>query len=108
MQNLVLKRFQYPYQAVIKCLTNLSGLWESDVKNGLKGHLVFMILIQIVIMINMIMISIIGIITILILYLMMAGSINITSYNCEGFKYRNFDYLNTVFNKCDILLLQET
>ena len=39
---------------------------------------------------------------------MMAGSTKITSYNCEGFKYRNFSYLNEIFNKCDILLLQET
>ena len=38
---------------------------------------------------------------------MMAG-IKITSYNCEGFKYRNFDYLKKIFNNCDILLLQET
>ena len=39
---------------------------------------------------------------------MMAGSIKITSYNCEGFKFRNYDYLNNVFNESDILLLQET
>ena len=32
----------------------------------------------------------------------------ITSYNCKGFKYRNFDYLKHLFNGCDILLLQET
>ena len=34
--------------------------------------------------------------------------LNITTFNCEGFKYRNYDYLSETFNNCDILLLQET
>ena len=39
------------------------------------------------------------------------GSLNqlkITSFNCQGFKYRNYDYLKDIFNKSDILMLQET
>ena len=39
---------------------------------------------------------------------MMAGKIRISSFNCEGFKYRNYDYIKNIFEKCDILLLQET
>ena len=38
----------------------------------------------------------------------MEGNLKITSFNCAGFKYRNFSYLKEIFNKCDILLLQET
>ena len=41
----------------------------------------------------------------------MMGSLNqlkITSFNCQGFKYRNYDYLKDIFNKSDILMLQET
>ncbi|CAL4139663.1 unnamed protein product, partial [Meganyctiphanes norvegica] len=34
--------------------------------------------------------------------------LKITSFNCTGFKPRNYDYINDVYNKCDILLLQET
>ena len=43
--------------------------------------------------------------------LCMMGTLNqlkITSFNCQGFKYRNYDYLKDIFNKSDILLLQET
>ena len=32
----------------------------------------------------------------------------IASFNCKGFKKRNYNYLNNVFNKVDFLLLQET
>ena len=38
----------------------------------------------------------------------MANKLKIDSYNCAGFKYRNFDYLKEIYIKCDILLLQET
>ena len=38
----------------------------------------------------------------------MEGNLKITSFNCAGFKYRNFSYLKDIFNKCDILILQET
>ena len=38
----------------------------------------------------------------------MEGNIKITTFNCAGFKYRNFGYLKEVFGRCDILLLQET
>ena len=38
----------------------------------------------------------------------MAGKLKITSYNCNGFKNRNFNYINEIFKKCDILMLQET
>ena len=34
--------------------------------------------------------------------------LKITSLNCQGFKYRNYNYLIETFNKCDILILQET
>ena len=34
--------------------------------------------------------------------------LNIASYNCQGAKFRNYDYIKDTFNKCDILLLQET
>ena len=38
----------------------------------------------------------------------MEGKIRITTFNCAGFKHRNFNYLKETFDKCDILLLQET
>ena len=38
----------------------------------------------------------------------MEGNLRIVSFNCAGFKYRNFGYLKEIFNICDILLLQET
>ena len=36
------------------------------------------------------------------------SQLKITSFNCSGFKPRNYDYINDIYNKCDILLLQET
>ena len=38
----------------------------------------------------------------------MSDKLNITSFNCKGFKTRNYDYLNSIFSKCDILLIQES
>ena len=38
----------------------------------------------------------------------MAECLNIISYNCKGFKIRNYDYLQYIFTKCDILLIQES
>ena len=38
----------------------------------------------------------------------MEGKLKITSYNCNGFKSRNYNYIKEIFQKCDILLLQET
>ena len=34
--------------------------------------------------------------------------LNIISFNCKGFKNRNYSYLKSLSNKCDFLLLQET
>ena len=34
--------------------------------------------------------------------------LKITSFNCQGFKYRNYSYINEVFKQCNILLIQET
>ena len=34
--------------------------------------------------------------------------LKITSFNCAGAKFRNYQYLKEVFSKCDIILLQET
>ena len=34
--------------------------------------------------------------------------LKITSFNCQGFKFRNYTYVNEIFNQCNILLLQET
>ena len=34
-------------------------------------------------------------------------SLRIASYNCKGFKPRNFTYLNNLFKSVDILFLQE-
>ena len=31
----------------------------------------------------------------------------IASYNCKGFKHRNYDYLHRLFNESDVLLIQE-
>ena len=33
--------------------------------------------------------------------------LNIISYNCKGFKHRNYPYIKKMYNKCDILLIQE-
>ena len=38
----------------------------------------------------------------------MECNLNITSYNCNGFKNRNYEYVNEIFKKCNILMLQET
>ena len=38
----------------------------------------------------------------------MECNLNITSYNCNGFKDRNYHYVNEIFKKCNILMLQET
>ena len=35
-------------------------------------------------------------------------NLNIISFNCKGFKSRNYDYLNDLFTKCDILMIQES
>ena len=32
---------------------------------------------------------------------------NICSFNCKGFKYRNYNYISKLFEKSDVLLLQE-
>lgn len=34
--------------------------------------------------------------------------LKLTSFNCSGFKNRNYEYLHDVYSKCDILFLQET
>ena len=40
---------------------------------------------------------------------MKAGNnFDIISYNCKGFKERNYDYLRNIFRRCDIMLVQET
>ena len=36
------------------------------------------------------------------------NQLKVTSFNCQGFKFRNYDYLIETYNKCDILILQET
>ena len=38
----------------------------------------------------------------------MADKIRITSFNCKGFKPRNYDYLRKIFSKSDFLFIQET
>ena len=34
--------------------------------------------------------------------------LKITSFNCQGFKFRNYNYVNEIFKLCNILMLQET
>ena len=43
-----------------------------------------------------------------VLFSSMEAALKIASYNCQGAKFRNYDYLKDIFSKCDILLLQET
>ena len=38
----------------------------------------------------------------------MDRKLKITTFNCQGFKDRMYDYVNEVFRQCDLLLLQET
>ena len=38
----------------------------------------------------------------------MAGKLKITTFNCQGFKERMYDYVKEIFKASDILLLQET
>ena len=38
----------------------------------------------------------------------MKHTLDIVTYNVKGFKPRNYNYLDEIFNKCDMLLLQET
>ena len=35
-------------------------------------------------------------------------NLKIVSYNTKGFKFRNFGYLNQIFDRCDVMMLQET
>ena len=42
------------------------------------------------------------------LELNMAGNFKVLTFNCQGFKSRMYDYIVEIFNKCDILILQET
>ena len=39
---------------------------------------------------------------------MESKDLTISSFNCSGFKPRNYDYLRDIFGKCEVLLLQET
>ena len=36
------------------------------------------------------------------------NSLRLVSFNCKGFKDRNYDYLRELYNKFDIMILQET
>ena len=38
----------------------------------------------------------------------MANNVRFSSFNVTGFKPRNYDFLKSMFSKCDVLLLQET
>ena len=38
----------------------------------------------------------------------MEGKLKITTFNCQGFKDRMYEYVKEVFLQCDIILLQET
>ena len=38
----------------------------------------------------------------------MECELKFASFNCNGFKNRNYDYIRDIFKDCDILLLQET
>ena len=38
----------------------------------------------------------------------MEVKLKLTSFNCNGFKNRNYDYIRDIFDKCNILFLQET
>ena len=35
-------------------------------------------------------------------------SLKVVSYNTKGFKFRNINYLNSIFKRCDVMMLQET
>lgn len=35
------------------------------------------------------------------------AKLNIASFNCKGFKFRNYDFISTVFKDCSFLILQE-
>ena len=37
----------------------------------------------------------------------MECELKFASFNCNGFKNRNYDYIRDIFKDCDILLLQE-
>ena len=36
----------------------------------------------------------------------MAGKLKITTFNCQGFKDRMYDYVKEIFKQCDILLFE--
>ena len=36
-----------------------------------------------------------------------SDNFSVTTFNCKGFKYKNYDFLKSVFDECSILLLQE-
>ena len=38
----------------------------------------------------------------------MNDKLKVISYNCKGFKERNYDYLVNIYTQCQILLIQET
>ena len=35
------------------------------------------------------------------------ANLNIVSFNCKGFKFRNYDYISNVYKECSFLILQE-
>ena len=35
------------------------------------------------------------------------NNLKVTTFNCKGFKFRNYEFLTKIFNDCSILLLQE-
>ena len=35
-------------------------------------------------------------------------TLTFVSYNATGFKERNYEFLKSIFSKCDVLMLQET
>ena len=39
---------------------------------------------------------------------MYMNEVSIFSFNCKGFKYRNYDYMKDLFQQTDFILLQET
>ena len=38
----------------------------------------------------------------------MMMNLDIISFNCKVLKSRNYDYINDLFTKCDILMIQES
>ena len=70
--------------------------------------LMLIVMVVIIVQMNNIIFYLFCIFILILLFTEMECKLKITSFNCQGFKFRNYNYIREIFNKCNILMLQET